>query len=77
MVRSFDNVARLDKAGAHLHSAIAAIGQLNTNRLKIGIEPPTRFVIRVRNIVSKLRALPAYVATLCHNYCLRNYEDIK
>ena len=67
VLRSFDNFARLNAAGADLHPAITAVGQLNTDRLKIGIETPPRLVVRVRNIVSKLRPFPAYVATLCHN----------
>ena len=62
----FDNFATLDAAGAHLHPAIAARRELDPNGLKVGIEPPACFVIRVGNVVSKLWAFPTNVASLSH-----------
>ena len=62
----FDNFSRFDTAGAHLHTAVAARRELNANRLKVRIESPSRFVICMGNVVSKLRTLAANVASLCH-----------
>jgi hypothetical protein len=46
-LRSFDNFAGFYAACADLHPPVAASGQLDTNRLEIRIEPPSRFVVSV------------------------------
>ena len=65
-LRCFDNLARLDASGTNLDPAVAAGRQLNPNRLQIRIEPTAGLVIRVGNIVSKLRPFAADLASLCH-----------
>ncbi len=62
----FDNLSRLDATGANLQASIAATGELDADRLKIGVETPPRFVISVRHIISELRAFPAYFTAFCH-----------
>jgi hypothetical protein len=66
LLGSFDNFARLDTPRAHLHPAVAARRKLYADRLQIRIESTAGLVIRMGNIVSKLRAFPANVASLCH-----------
>jgi hypothetical protein len=46
-LRSFDNFARFNAAGAHLHPAIAARRELNTDGLQVRIEAAARLVISV------------------------------
>ncbi len=46
-LRRFDNLSGLDAAGADLHPAVAACGQLNADGLQIRIEPASRLIIRV------------------------------
>jgi hypothetical protein len=65
-LRSFDNFARFNTASADLHAAVAAGRKLDANGLQIRIEPAARFVVSMRNIVSKLRTFSADVASLCH-----------
>ena len=65
-LRGFDNFSRLDAAGTNLLASVAASRKLNANRLQIGIEPPSGFVISVGYVVSKLRAFPTYVAAFSH-----------
>ena len=76
-LRSFDNFAGFNAACADLHPPVAAGGQLDANRLKIRVEPPSRFVIGVRYVISKLRAFPAYVAAFCHIIASRYLREIK
>jgi hypothetical protein len=47
LLSGFDNFPRLDTSGTDLHSAIAASGQLNANRLQIRVKSPPGFVISV------------------------------
>ena len=62
----FDNFSGLDAAGADLHPAVAARRKLNADGLQIRVESASRLVVSVGNVIAKLRALPTYVASLCH-----------
>jgi hypothetical protein len=66
LLGSFDNFARFDTSRAHLHPAIAARRELYADGLQIRIESTAGLVVRMGNVVSKLRAFPANVASLCH-----------
>lgn len=61
-----DDFAGFNAAGADLHPAVAARWELNSNGLKVRIEPPSRLVICVGNVIAKLRAFPTNVTSLCH-----------
>jgi hypothetical protein len=65
-LRSFDNFTGLYTAGADLHSAIAAVWKLYPNGLQIRIEPASGLIVSMGNIVSKLRAFAAYIASFSH-----------
>jgi len=38
------------------------------HRLQIHIPPSPRNIVRVRNVIAKLRAFPANIAYLCHDF---------
>jgi hypothetical protein len=44
---SFDNFTGFYTACADFHPPVAAGGQLNADRLKIRVEPPSRFIVSV------------------------------
>jgi len=64
---SFDDLSALDASGTNLRTAVTAGGQLDTDRLKIGVKSSSRFIVRVRYVISKLRTFSAYVAAFSHN----------
>lgn len=66
ILRGFDNFTGFNAAGANLHPSVSAGRKLNADWLQIRVEPAAGFIVRMRNIVSKLRAFPANVASLCH-----------
>ncbi len=66
-LRGFDNFTGLDAAGAYLRTLIASRWQFHTNRLQIRVETAAGLIVSMGNIVSKLRAFPAYVASFSHN----------
>jgi hypothetical protein len=70
-LRGFDNFAGFDAAGAHLHTTVASVRQLNAYRLQVRIETPTGLVVGVRNVITKLRAFAAYITSLSHNIAPR------
>jgi hypothetical protein len=63
----FSDLTGFDTTGADLQSFSAACGPLNTDRLQIRIETTTGAIVRVRDIVSELRAFAANFASLSHN----------
>jgi hypothetical protein len=63
---SLDDFAALDAAGADLY-ALAATGRSGLDRLKIRVPATTGYVVRVRNVVAKLRAFAAKLTYLCHD----------
>lgn len=63
---SLDDLAGFNAAGTHFQAAVGARVELNANRLKIRIETPAGFVIRVGNVVPELRPFAAYIASHCH-----------
>jgi hypothetical protein len=65
-LRSFDNFAGFNTAGANFLATVTAGGQLDANRLQIRIKAATGFVVCVGNIVSELRTFSADVASFCH-----------
>lgn len=64
---SFYDLSALDAAGTNLRTAVPTSGKLDTDRLKIGVKSSSRFIVRVRYIVSELRTFSAYVAAFSHN----------
>src|ERR1035437_3784451 len=55
----------LDAAGAYADALCRAIDQ-GLHRLQVHVPAPTRYVVRVRDVIAKLRAFAANVAYLCH-----------
>ena len=51
----FSDLAAFDATGANLHPPRAALRQGHADRLQIWVEPARSAVIRVRDIISKLR----------------------
>jgi len=75
---SFDNFPGFYAAGTDFHTSVPTAGQLDPDRLKVGIKTPSRFIVSVRNVISKLRAFPANLAAFCHNIASRiDREQIK
>jgi len=68
MLRGLGDFAGLDATGTNLHSFRAALGTLNADRLQVGIETAGRTVVRVGNVVPKLRSLAADFASFSHNF---------
>lgn len=66
LLLSFSDFAALDAAGADPNPLRRAVDQ-RLNSLQIHIPAPTRHVVRVRDVVSKLRPFAANVAYLCHH----------
>jgi len=66
ILRRFDNFARFYTAGTNFHPPVSAGRKLDADRLQVGIKASPGFVVRVGNIVSKLRAFPAYFASFSH-----------
>ncbi len=66
-LRSFYDLSTLDAPSADLSPAVTASRQLDTDRLKVRIKSSSRFIVRVRYVVSKLRTFSAYVAAFSHN----------
>lgn len=64
----FDDLPGFNASGTNFLTANAAGGQLDTNVLKIWIEPPSRFVICVRDVVTEHRAFAANVTFFSHYY---------
>jgi len=57
--------AALDAVGANADALGSAIHE-RVNGLKIRAPAPTRHVVRVRDVIAKLRAFTAKIAYLCH-----------
>jgi hypothetical protein len=68
---SLYDFAALDAARANLH-ALAATARSGLHRLQIRVPAATRYVVRVRNIVAKLRTFAAKLTYLCHNIAPKN-----
>ena len=68
MSGGFGNLTGLDAIGADVHTARSASGNLDADRLQVGIESAGRAIVCMRNIVPKLRALIAHFTTLSHYY---------
>ena len=47
MLRSFNDLARLDALCADLHAAVAACRKLDADGLKVRVKPPTGLVVCV------------------------------
>jgi hypothetical protein len=60
------DLAGLDAAGADADALGRAIHN-SLDRLQIHIPAATRYVVRVRNVVTKLRAFAAKLTYLCHD----------
>ena len=65
-LRGFDNFARFDAAGAHLHTAVAAVRKLNADGLQVRVETPTGLIVGVGNIITELRPFAADITSLSH-----------
>ena len=63
---SLDDFAALDAAGADAHSLGAAL-DLGFHRAQVDAPPPASNVMRVRYVVSELRAFAADLTDLSHN----------
>ena len=57
--------AALYAAGAYANALCRAIDQ-GLHRLQVHVPAPTRHVVRVRDVIAKLRAFAANIAYLCH-----------
>ena len=64
---SLGDFARLDAGCTNLHAARATLRHLYADGLQIGIETSLGAIVRVRDVVAKLRALAADFATFCHS----------
>jgi len=60
-----DDLAGLQTAAADAQPLVAA-AHLRLHRVKIHVPAPPRHVVRVRDVVSKLRAFAANITNLCH-----------
>ena len=67
ILRSFDNLIWFNAAGAYRHPAVSASREFDADRLQIRLKAPTGLIIRVWDVVSKLRPFAAYFASFCHN----------
>ena len=67
LLRCLGNLAALDAAGAGLDALSVATTASSLHRLKIRVPATTRNVVRVRNVVTELRAFAAKLTYLCHN----------
>jgi hypothetical protein len=66
LLLAFYDFAGLDAAGADLHALGRAVGK-GLHRLKIRVPAPTGDVVRVRDVVTELRAFAAKLTYLCHD----------
>ncbi len=63
---SLDDFTGLDAAGADANALVPA-WYLSFNRTQIDVPAALRNVVRVRNLVTELRAFAAEFANLCHD----------
>src|SRR5579871_3246754 len=63
----FGDLAALDAAGAYADALGRTVYQ-GLDGLQIHVPAPARHVVRVRDVVTKLRAFAANFANLCHNF---------
>ena len=73
-LRRFDNFTWFYTTSTNFLSVTSAIGKLDTNLLQVRIEAATSFIIRVWNIISKLRTFAADGASFSHSICLQNIK---
>jgi hypothetical protein len=64
----FRNFACLDAPGANLRALHAALRSLQADGLQVRVETAAGAVIRVGNIITKLRAFAADFASFSHDY---------
>jgi hypothetical protein len=62
----FYYLSGFDAASADLHTVDASAGDLNADRLQVRVKSPACFVVRVRDVVTKLRAFAADITSFCH-----------
>ena len=65
---TLDDLAGLDTAGAYCHASGAARRRGRLHRLQIRVPAPPGYVVRVRDVVAKLRAFAAILTYLCHHF---------
>jgi hypothetical protein len=59
--------AALDAAGADPEPLGRSVNQ-RFDRLEVHVPATPRHVVRVRDVIAELRALPANIAYLCHDF---------
>ena len=64
---SLGNLAGLDAAGADADALRGAVDQ-GLDSLQIDVPAAARNVVRVRDVVTELRAFAANIAYLCHDF---------
>lgn len=64
----FRDFASLDAARANLHAQCAALRTLHADGLQVRIKATASTIVRVRDIITKLRRLATDFATFCHDY---------
>src|SRR5579863_4260622 len=69
------NFASLDAAGAHANALGIAIDQ-RLHCLQVDVPAPLRYVVRVRNVVAKLRPFAANITYLCHFNLLQTLSSV-
>ena len=62
------NFTSFNATGADLLTLDAALRALHAYGLQVGVEPATRAVVGVRNIVAELRAFATDFASFSHGY---------
>jgi hypothetical protein len=65
-VLAFDDFSGLDAAGADADTLATAI-ELGFDGLKVDVPTTAGGVVRVRDVVSELRAFAAEITFVCHN----------
>ena len=66
LLGGFGNLAGLDTAGTDLLALRATLGELDPNRLQIGIKPARRTIISVGHVVSELWTFATNFAAFSH-----------
>jgi hypothetical protein len=66
ILHGFDNFTRFQAASADFLPDRRTARRFDANRLQVRVKATTSFVVRVRNVISKLRTFSADITAFCH-----------